>query len=498
MPLSTGLILNNRYRIVKSIAQGGFGAIYRAWDLNLNRACAVKENLGFSEYSHSQFIREATMLANIAHPNLPRVTDYFSIPDQGQYLVMDYVEGEDLQEMLDRTSGPLPEAQSVPWFNQVCSALTYLHSQNPPIIHRDIKPANIKITPQGEAMLVDFGIAKLLDPKRMTTLGARAVTPGYSPSEQYGQDPTDARSDIYALGATLYTILTGQVPLESVQRVAGRQLIPPEGLNPNITPSVAAAVVRAMGIYPKERFQSVAQFDATINAFKDPSYIAPTMMTPAPVPALPGEQSGSHEGAPRRSWRWITAAIGLLFVVAILFIFMSDFFDNEQTNSDATSTAIALLIQPSDTQMDAILVVVASHTDTPQAMPSHTSPPSPTYTKDRIESTDAPTPTRVPSNTPVPLTEPAMLILEVNSHCRGGPSEGYDVLRDITNGSTLEILGENDGGTWYLIKLDDPSTRKKLCWIHSSNGHVTGDHSQIYTCDWTGDGYTADQRCSSP
>ena len=120
-----------------------------------------------------QFIREAQLLANLSHPNLPRVIDYFVLAGQGQYLVMDYVEGEDLQDMLDRTAQPLPAAQALDWIGQVCDALTYLHRHDPPIIHRDIKPANIRITPHGRAMLVDFGIAKLYDPQARTTVGAR-------------------------------------------------------------------------------------------------------------------------------------------------------------------------------------------------------------------------------------------------------------------------------------------------------------------------------------
>jgi serine/threonine-protein kinase len=218
MPLEPGQVLNNRYRIAKLLGQGGFGAVYRAWDLNLERACALKENLEISEEAQRQFKREALILSGLSHPNLPRVIDHFIIPGQGQYLVMDYVEGEDLQEMLESTGRPLPEAQALSWISQVCDALVYLHSQNPPVIHRDIKPANIKITPQGQAMLVDFGIAKMYDAHLQTTLGARAVTAGYSPPEQYGSGMTDPRSDIYALGATLYHLLTGQQPPESIQR----------------------------------------------------------------------------------------------------------------------------------------------------------------------------------------------------------------------------------------------------------------------------------------
>lgn len=216
MALNTGQILHSRYRIVKRLGEGGFGAVYRAWDINLNGPCAIKENFDASPAAYSQFAREASLLYNLRHPNLPRVIDHFSVPGQGQYLVMDYIDGEDLQHKIDQAAGPLPEAQAIKWILQVCEALIYLHSRTPPIIHRDIKPANVRITPDGTAMLVDFGIAKVYDPERRTTLGAQAVTPGYSPFEQYGQKSTDVRTDVYALGATLYAALTGQEPPESI------------------------------------------------------------------------------------------------------------------------------------------------------------------------------------------------------------------------------------------------------------------------------------------
>lgn len=194
--ISTGHILANRYRIVKLLGQGGFGAVYRAWDISLSHPCAIKENLETSSVAQRQFAREAQILANLSHPNLPHVTDHFVILGQVQYLVMDFIEGENLQEILDRLGGPLPEDQAIFWIKQVCDALTYLHSQNPPVIHRDLKPANIKIDPTGKAVLVDFGIAKIFDPSQGTTVGARGVTPGFSPPEQYGQGGTDPRSDV--------------------------------------------------------------------------------------------------------------------------------------------------------------------------------------------------------------------------------------------------------------------------------------------------------------
>ena len=139
------------------------------------------------------------MLSRLRHQSLPQVHDYFIEPNGQQYLVMEFVEGTDLHTLVQQR-GALQEAQAVAWSTQILDALEYLHTQQPPIIHRDIKPQNIIITPQGRAMLVDFGIAKMFVVGQSTTAGARAVSPGYSPPEQYGRGTTDARSDIYALG----------------------------------------------------------------------------------------------------------------------------------------------------------------------------------------------------------------------------------------------------------------------------------------------------------
>ncbi len=265
MTLYTGQVINNRYRIVKLLGQGGFGAVYRAWDMNFQMPCALKENFDTSPDAQAQFLREAQMLRTLRHPNLPLVADYFPLPGQGQYLVMDYIEGEDLQSLLQSAgSNGLPENKVLPWITQVLDALDYLHQQSPPIIHRDIKPANIKITPQGKAVLVDFGIAKIHDPLARTATGARAVTPGFSPFEQYGSAPTDARSDVYALGATLYAALTGQQPVESINRIGGQELLAPRSLNPQISLGVEQAVLNALQLMPPDRFQSAAEFKSAL------------------------------------------------------------------------------------------------------------------------------------------------------------------------------------------------------------------------------------------
>lgn len=264
MTLSQGQVLNNRYRVVRVLGQGGFGAVYRAWDLNLQGPVALKENFGTTAAAERQFKREASMLFKLRHPNLPNVIDQFSISGEGQYLVMEYIEGEDLASMQERIDDPFPEDQVLDWIRQVMEALDYMHSQSPPIIHRDIKPANIRITPQGRAILVDFGIAKVYNPELRTTIGARAVTPGYSPHEQYGRGSTDVRTDIYSIGATLYALLTGQEPLESIDRVIKDQLLPANELNPELSLSTVVAIDRAMQMDPDQRYQSASEFHSAL------------------------------------------------------------------------------------------------------------------------------------------------------------------------------------------------------------------------------------------
>ena len=259
MSLNTGVVLANRYRTVQLLGKGGFGAVYRGWDINLQLRCAIKENTEISEEGIQQFFREAQLLATLNHPNLPRVTDHFFVPDQGQYLVMDFIDGEDLETLLKRT-GPIPEETLLPWIGQIVDALHYLHSQRPQVIHRDVKPANIRITPQGKAVLVDFGIAKVVDTGTMTA--ARAVTPGFSPPEQYMMTGTTAQSDIYSLGATLYTLLTGRV-LPSGPRP--QVLQQPSVVNSNISQRTSWLVMKALEAEPKNRFQSVLEIKRALN-----------------------------------------------------------------------------------------------------------------------------------------------------------------------------------------------------------------------------------------
>ena len=265
MPVTTGEILESRYRVDRKLGQGGFGAVYQALDLQLNVACAIKESLDVSEVATLEFKREASILAELRHPNLPRVTDYFDLAEKGLYLVMDFIEGDDLAIKINKNGSGFTEEEVMPWIRQICKALDYLHRHNPPIIHRDIKPQNIIVTEQNVAILVDFGLAKVYDPITQTTTGALGGTPGFSPIEQYGQGTTDQRSDIYSLGATIYALLTGQNPPESIQRVGNNlSLKPIQVFNPTVSPTFDNAISKALDINPARRIQTVKELFGTL------------------------------------------------------------------------------------------------------------------------------------------------------------------------------------------------------------------------------------------
>ena len=264
MTLERGSLLNQRYRIVEILGQGGMAAVYRAIDENLGVEVALKENLFTTDEYARQFRREALILASLRHQNLPRVTDHFVIEQQGQYLVMDYIEGEDLRQRMERL-GSLPEQEVIIIGVALCDALTYLHTRNPQVLHRDIKPGNVKITPSGQIFLVDFGLAKMVIGRQATTTGARAMTPGYSPPEQYGTARTDHRSDIYSLGATLYSALTNAIPEDGLARAMEQaELTPLLKRNPKLSKRLANSLEKALEVRPDDRYASAEEFKSDL------------------------------------------------------------------------------------------------------------------------------------------------------------------------------------------------------------------------------------------
>lgn len=265
------------------------GAVYRADDLRLEgRVCAIKEVLPElllgsiardepENQALEQFYQEASVLARLDHPNLPKVSDYFS-QDGREYLVMDFVEGRDLHEVLleaRRRGAHLPESQVLNWISQLLDALEYLHDQDPPVLHRDIKPANIKVTPRGQIKLVDFGLVKVLQPddSRTVTVVQGRGTAAYTPLEQYGGDTghTDVRTDIYSVAATMYHLLTGTPPRDAKERfLTPGSLKPIRQLNEAVSPRTERAVFQALALHPDERPRDVREFRRLLFGSTDP------------------------------------------------------------------------------------------------------------------------------------------------------------------------------------------------------------------------------------
>lgn len=281
--LGIGAKVNDRYTVLKVVGQGGLGTVYQVRDELFGSAntYALKETFDLSEGAREQFEREARWLERLDHPNIPRVRQYFQGHDR-LYLVMDFISGENLEHKLLRgKSRPLAEADVLRWTQPICDALAYLHSQNPPIIHRDVKPANIIVTENGHPALVDLGIAKEHMPgmPNMTaTFIRKSGTEGYAPPEQYASNGTTGPwSDIYSMGATMYHLLTGQVPASAVERAAlDNQLIAPRKLNPQLTVATEAIIMRALAIRPPDRFSSMREMWAAMgDALKKAPSVAP-------------------------------------------------------------------------------------------------------------------------------------------------------------------------------------------------------------------------------
>jgi serine/threonine-protein kinase len=300
MPLTAGALLpvgsvvQQRYRVLRPLGTGGMGAVYLVEDTRVfGKHWALKELLDSllapadRAQAIQQFQTEARLLVRLGHPSLPQIADYFSAGSR-QYLVMEYVDGETLESVLSKTAGFLPETQVHDWALQLCDVLTYLHGQNPPVIFRDLKPENAMLSHTGVIKLIDFGIARLFRPGKIkdTTLMG---TPGFAAPEQYGSVQTDARSDVYSLGATLHRLLTRYDP------AAGQPFSFPScrSLNSNISPQLEAVVGKATQLDPNQRYQTAADMKAqllSVRSIARQPALAPTVVQgtagvvgPAPV-----------------------------------------------------------------------------------------------------------------------------------------------------------------------------------------------------------------------
>jgi eukaryotic-like serine/threonine-protein kinase len=360
MPLYPGELLNKRYRIINLLAEGQYGATYRAWDVVDNRDVAVKEYRDSTVTMQKLFREEARRLSDLSHPQLPTVLDHFAIEAGGQYLVSSYVDGIDLQSLLNQY-GRLPHERIIEWLQAACQPLAYLHQKGQ--LHLNIKPANIRLTPDGTVFLVDSGLPGL---------GVHLHSTGYGSPEQQSQLDVSPSSDVYSLGATLYTLLTNQVPPNALSLETGLvDLVPAREVDTDVPPYLSLVANRALSLRPDARYETAESF---ANALTKPN------SQPAPTPDEPRRSPARQLGSPppprlsprtRRQMeqRTIIALVVLLVLVVLtgtILTLTGLGGDDDVTQAEATATL-----------QSAIVAALTSIAPTPSPLPAPTLPPTP-------------------------------------------------------------------------------------------------------------------------
>ena len=416
--LTPETVLQGRYKIVRQLGQGGMGTVYEAVDERLDTTVALKETFFADERLRKQFEREARLLARLHHPALPRVSDHFS-EGEGQFLVMQYIPGHDLSEMMTERRGPFPTEQVLTWADQLLDALDYLHTQEPHIVHRDIKPQNLKLTTRGQIILLDFGLAKgqAGEISRVTTSASIfGYTPNYAPLEQIQGLGTDSRSDLYSLAATIYHLLTATKPPDALTRAAALvngqsdPLVAATDLNPAVAPEVSNVLQQAMAQNREQRFPSAAEMRRALHRTEQQSTIinrgeAQTVLRPPVAPTIAAETTRLVEKQPtvavgettvvrplvgspqRRVLPWLLSGAALLLVAACVV----GFYVTRKSGDDVVQLHSAT---PSPT---------VEATSTPTQNPTLSTTPDPT-----AQSKTTPVETRTPkrNETPAPTQEP--------------------------------------------------------------------------------------------
>ena len=470
MFLHEGMTLADRYVILRALGSGGMGAAHLVEDQRLNRRCVIKEMHSLDAARQSQFEREAQLLASLRHPNLPEVYSYF-IYQEHPFIVMEYVEGQTLDQLQAQRSKPFDIPDVLHWAQGLLAALRYMHEHRPPVIHRDIKPQNVCITPKNEAVLLDFGIARPLDETRTRT-AAQALTPGYAPIEQYRGDQvqhiptvrqyleelraqeihTGAYTDIYGLGATLYFALT-RLPLpDAGMRVLRDELRPPQEIYPQVPDLLADAVMCALRIHPRDRFQSAA---GMLHALQ------PETMLVSVAPPSPHEVQLPIEPSTRSRTRLCSRPFGELART------LTTALDRRRLALGfgvglTLLTVIAALILLGGGGKDQSLDAVATdfiQISAPVSSPSGTFTPTGTATPATTATASAtpphshtPTPSSTPTETPSPTPYSFDLIVSVEQlTVYAAPRENCEVLGTVRRGDRLVVVGRLDDKLWWQV-----------------------------------------------
>ncbi|MEI8131207.1 MAG: protein kinase [Leptolinea sp.] len=347
MTLQNDEVLKDRYRIIQLLASGGMGIVYRAVDESLGVEVALKETIP-GGISTIRMQKMAALVGGLHHPNLPRVTDTFQLPDGRQILVMDFVPGEDLKGRVER-SGALPIREAIDIITAAGFALQYLHTQSPPIIHQDVKAGNLRITPDGHVMLIDFDLMTVLQTgQTRPPTGEQGLTPGFAAPEQYN-NLADARSDQYGLAATLYFALTSLLLPDALTRASGKNQISERKLASSRLPvDMITCLERALAINPDDRYPEIQAFLDALSAIQkdQPSVSANKTRN------LRTEKVGMHK---KRLLPIIIglAGIGTLAIAAFVFLLPPQV-DTQKPISNPPAASTDSSIQVSATKTQAI------------------------------------------------------------------------------------------------------------------------------------------------
>jgi serine/threonine protein kinase len=459
--LTPQIMLQGRYTIIRAIGQGGVGAVYEARDERLKSRVAIKHLQLTDAAAIKDFEREAHLLANLKHASLPKVSDHFT-EQANHFLVMEYITGDDLAGQLAVRGQPFDVREVLSWADQLLAALAYLHRQTPPILHRDIKPANLKVTDDGTLMLLDFGLAKgSLAATLHTTNSVRGYTPQYAPLEQIQGTGTTEQSDLYAVGATLFQLLTNSFPPDALTRVSATinrkpdPLPDPQQLNAAIPAHVRDALIQAMSIDMVSRpLSALAMRQGLQGSVRTViGGDTPTIRsTGGPAPRL------------IRPGRWMIIG-GIVTLVALagglaaneLGIGVAEHgTPTSAVVGDQANPAPITPLAPGATATSPVTSIVA-----PIATATVTSLPSATPTL-RASST----PTDVP---PTPTADAVIAIASLNM--RSGPDTVYSLVGSYPQGTALTVLGKNNDGSWLKVQAVDGGSG----WMFAANLQINRD-----------------------
>jgi serine/threonine protein kinase len=413
MPLTPGQVINNRYRVIALLGQGGMSAVYEAIDTTLGVGCALKEMAPYPgtietalPQLREQFRQEARLLAELRHTNLPRVTDHFE-EGNNAYLVMDFIGGKRLDDVIAQ-KGKLTEEEMLDWAQQLMEAINHCHEQG--VIHRDIKPQNVIIAPDGRAILVDFGLAKLVDPgnPRTRTVMQGLGTPEYAPPEQYDKNAgrTDARTDVYALGATLYHALVGKPPPALSERVINpSSLIPVRQHRSDISRTTEQVIMMALALQPSQRFQSIAGMYQALFGRSLPKKTGNVMLSKdRPAPAEPSRSTVllGHRVLRKLQSRYpVATALAVIALLSLTMVVTS--WAAGRFGSGGVSTVTATLTATATTSPTPTPISTATLT----ASPTPTSAPTPLPTAGPTARPSIQSPTRIPGDFELPVFQPS-------------------------------------------------------------------------------------------